>query len=138
MAGELKFFSEEWVEEALKAERAAGDNINAGFKDPDNFNHVLALECSDRPELVSHIEYVGGHSASWSTKPFDESRVWTRFVATVETWRAAAEGKSPGSNLIMGGKIKLTKGPMKGAVENANAFNRFVRSWGEVPTDWDV
>lgn len=133
-----KFFSKEWCEQALVAEQAAGTDIYNGFKEPESFTHVLALECIDRPELITHIKYVAGRSATWTTDLFPEDEVWVRFRAKVEFWKQAAEGVKPGSDLIMGGRIKLTKGTMTSAVENAGAFNHFVASWGKVPTDWDV
>lgn len=34
----------------------------------------------------------------------------------------------------MAGQLKLMKGP----IENADAFNSFLRSWGQVDTDWNV
>lgn len=135
---ELKFFSEEWCEQALIAEREAAVAIYNGFKDATTFTHVLALECIDRPDLITHIQYVQGKSVKWTTNLFPEDEVWARFRAKVEHWRQAAEGVKPGSDLIMAGRIKLAKGTMTSAVENAGAFNNFVASWGKVSTDWNV
>lgn len=135
---DVKFFSEEWCEQALAAEKEASTQIYAGFKDPSTFTHVMSVECTDRPGLITHIEYVQGRAKSWSTKLWPEDDVWARFTADLETWRSAAEGDEQGSSLIMAGKIKLAKGLMKSLVENADAFNNWVLSWGDVPTDWDV
>jgi hypothetical protein len=87
---------------------------------------------------VTQIEYVEGKAVSWTTVAWPEDQVWVRFVADVDTWRAAAEGDEQGSTLIMAGKIKIAKGLMKDLVENADAFNNWVLSWGDVATDWDV
>jgi hypothetical protein len=38
----------------------------------------------------------------------------------------------------MAGKVRLTRGTMKNAIENARALNVLVGAWGDLPTDWDV
>jgi putative sterol carrier protein len=134
-----KFFTEGWVTSALVAEQAAGDDIYKRFKRPAEFTHVLVLEVSDHPELKTHLEYRQGRSVKWTaTELFPEDQVWARFTANLGDWRSAAEGKAKASNLVMAGKIKLTKGTMKDALENAAPFDRLVQSFGEVDTDWDV
>jgi len=135
---DVKFFSEQWCELALAAEKDNTAQIYNGFKDPATFTHVMSVECTDRPGLITQIEYVQGRAASWSTKLWPEDQVWVRFTADVDTWRMAAEGDEQGSTLIMAGKIKIAKGLMKDLVENADAFNNWVLSWGDVSTDWNV
>jgi putative sterol carrier protein len=137
MAG--KFFSQAWTDQALKAEKAAADDIFKRLKNPKTFSHVIALEVTDRPGLVTHIQYAEGRSVTWTaTELFAEGTVWSRFTANLSDWRAAAEGKAKASNLVMAGKFKLVKGAMKDALENAPAFDRLVQTFGEVDTDWDV
>ena len=133
-----KFFSEAWVNEAHKVEQQIGDRLLKAFKNPATFDHVLAFEVADHPTLTTHLEYVGGRSVAWTaTDLFPEDQVWARFRANLEHWREAAEGKTPAANLIMAGKMRLTKGTMKAAVENAEPLNILVRSFGEVDTDWE-
>jgi hypothetical protein len=134
-----KFFSQAWTDQALKAERAAADVIYKRLRDAKTFSHVLALEVTDRPGLVTHIQYAEGRSVTWTaTELFAEDTVWSRFTANLSDWRAAAEGKAKASNLVMAGKVKLVKGAMKDALANAQAFDRLVETFGEIDTDWDV
>jgi putative sterol carrier protein len=134
-----KFFSQSWAEQALKVEREAGDEIFKRFKNPAAFTHVLALEVTDHPGVVTHIEYCEGRSVLWTaTDLFDEDNVWARFTAKLDDWHAAADGKAKASNLVMAGKIKLTKGAMKDALEHAAPFDRLVQTFGGVDTDWDI
>lgn len=134
-----KFFSQAWVDKALEVERSAGDETYRRFKDGAAFTHVLALEVTDHPGVVTHIRYVAGRSEVWTaTNLFSEDDVWARFTADLEHWRAGAEGKAKASSLVMGGKIKLTKGAMKDLVENAAAFDGLVQAFGGVDTAWDI
>jgi len=141
MTDQLKFFSEEWCDAALAAHVGALAEAEAkAVKDPANFNRVIAFEIADRPDLVTHLEYAGGRAVSWrsATNLFDEDRVCACFRGKVEHFREAAEGKTPAANLVMGGKVRLAKGSMKDAIENAKALNIIIRAWGDLPTDWDV
>ena len=134
-----KFFSQAWADQALKVEREASDEIYKRFKNPKAFTHVLALEVTDHPGVVTHIQYSEGRSVLWTaTDLFNEDDVWARFTANLEHWRAAAEGNAKASNLVMAGKIKLTKGAMKDAVEHSAPFDRLVQTFGGVETDWDI
>ena len=65
-----------------------------------------------------------------------EEQVWARFTGNLEEWRAGAEGQAKAGNLVMAGRLKLTKGAMKDALENAAPFDRPVQCFGVVPTDW--
>jgi putative sterol carrier protein len=91
----------------------------------------------DREQAVTQLEYVAGRPQSWTHQKFDEDQVFARFRAAADTWREAAEGKKSGAQLLMAGKIKLVKGPMPTAIENAAAFNGLLETWGQIPTDWE-
>jgi hypothetical protein len=134
----VPFFSAPWCDEALVAENAATNEIYKRFRKPAEFTHVLALEVTDHPGLVSHVEYVAGRAVAWTSGPHDEDKVWARFSGTLDAWRTAADGEAKASNLVMAGKLKLTKGAMKDALENAAPFDRLVQCFGAVATDWNV
>ena len=133
-----KFFSADWVREALVAERKAGDEIYKRFKKPQTFTHILAFAVEDRPNLSTYLDYVEGRSRNWSVGPIDETWVWARFAAPLDVWRSAAEGRAKASNLVIARKIRLVKGGLMDAFETAQPFNLLVKSWGDVDTDWDV
>jgi hypothetical protein len=136
---EPKFFSEEWCQFALKAEQAESTRIMKALKKPHTFTHVLAFEVADRPALKCHVKYEAGRTTVWTaTDLFDEAEVWARFRADLEHYQEAASGRTPAANLVMAGKMRLVKGTMKDAVENAQSLTLLVRCWGNVPTDWDV
>ena len=140
MTGKLKFFSDEWCAAAAAAHHGELAVRQAkALKDPANFNRVLAFGVTDRPDLISHVEVVAGRVVSWSaTNLFPEDQVFASFQGKVEHFREAAEGKTPAANLVMGGKVRLVKGSMKDAIENARALNVLIGAWGDLPTDWDV
>jgi hypothetical protein len=136
----LKFFSEDWCAAAAAAHQ--GDlavRQAKALRDPAKANYILAFEVADRPDLISHVEIVAGHVKNWSaTNLYPEDQIFARFVAPIEHFRDAAEGRTPAANLVMGGKMRLAKGTMKDAIENARALNVLLGAWGELPTDWDV
>ena len=140
MTDQLKFFSEEWCAAAAAAHQ--GDlavRQSKALKDPANFHRILGFGVTDRPDLVTHVEVVGGRVVSWSaTNLFPEEQVFASFQGKVEHFREAAEGKTPAANLVMGGKVRLVRGTMKDAIENARALNVLIGAWGDLPTDWDV
>lgn len=140
MTNQLKFFSDEWCAAAAAAHQGELAVRQAkALKDPANFNRVLAFGVTDRPDLISHVEVVAGRVVSWSaTNLFPEDQVFASFQGKVEHFREAAEGKTPAANLVMGGKVRLVKGSMKDAIENAKALNVLIGAWGDVPTNWDV
>jgi hypothetical protein len=73
----VKFFSERWCEEALRAE-TAHDRLLKAFKDPKTFTHVLAFELTDRPRLVSLLKYVERRPVAWTSTELsaeDEGRL---------------------------------------------------------------
>lgn len=133
---ELTLFSEEWCKAAMVAANNSA-TMQAGFKDPDTFTNLMAFTCTDA-DLTTHLEWEKGHVVDWSPPKYDESDLWLVIGADLETWKTAAQGGSEAGTLLMSGKIKFLKGPMSAAIENGGAFNSFVRSWGEVPTDWNV
>ncbi|MBS4730347.1 SCP2 sterol-binding domain-containing protein [Mycobacterium sp. SM1] len=136
MANALKLFSPEWCVAAQKVTNET-KAIYDGFKDPKAFTMKMAFGCSDR-DLSTHLEWNQGKLDYWGPPKYGEDELSLVINASVETWREAAEGRSEGGVLLMAGKIKFEKGPMSAAIENASAFNAFLRSWGQVPTDWDV
>jgi putative sterol carrier protein len=133
-----KFFSDEWCTKALAAENAASAEIIKRFKKPSEFTHVLALEVSDRPGVEALLRYEQGKCVAWGVKLAPEDEVWARFTATLDNWKKAGTGQAKASNLVMAGKMKLTKGAMKDALENAAPFDRLVQCFTAVETDWDV
>lgn len=140
MTDQLKFFSDEWCAAAAAAH--VGDfalRQRKALKDPANFNHVIAFQVTDRPDLITHVQILDGRVVSWSaTNLHPEDEVWVRFQGKIDHFREAAEGKTPAANLVMGGKVRLLKGTMKDAIENAQALNILIGAWGDVPTNWDV
>jgi hypothetical protein len=140
MTHKLKFFSDEWCAAAVAAHH--GDlavRQAKALKDPANFNRILAFGVTDRPGLISHVEVVAGRVVNWSaTNLYPEDQIFASFQGKVEHFREGAEGKTPAANLVMGGKVRLVKGTMKEAIENARALNVLIGAWGDLPTDWDV
>jgi hypothetical protein len=140
MTDQLKFFSEEWCAAAAAAHHGElAVRQEKALKDPANFNRVLAFGVTDRPDLTSHCEVAAGRVVNWTaTNLYPEDQVFASFQGKVEHFREAAEGKTPAANLVMGGKVRLVKGTMKDAIENARALNVLIGAWGDLPTDWDV
>ena len=140
MANPLKFFSDEWCAAALAAHHGelAERQIKA-VKDPANFNHLIVFEVTDRPDLVTELQYTGGRAVSWSAaNDHGEDQAWARFRGAIEHYREAADGTIAAAGLVMAGKLRLVKGSMRDAVENAQALNIIIRAWGDLPTDWNV
>lgn len=140
MTQQLKFFSEEWCAAAAAAhEGELGDRASKALKDPANFNNILAFGVIDRPDTVNHVEVVAGRVVKWTASDlFPEDQIFAAFQGKVEHFREAAEGKTPAANLVMGGKVRLVRGTMKDAIENAKALNVIIAAWGDLPTDWDI
>lgn len=136
MADKMKLFSEEWCQAAMEAVNA-NEAVYNGFKDPKSFTNRMAFTCEEKG-LTTHLEWHEAKLIQWTLPQFDESDLWLIINADLDTWRTAAEGASEGGKLLMAGKITFVKGPMSAAIENAGAFNNFLLSWGNVPTDWDV
>ena len=105
MSEPLKFFSEAWCSTALALRT---DEIVVGeyktVKKPDGFDHILAFEVIDRPDLIAYLEYKDARAVGFSaTERPDESRVWVRFRGKLEHFREAVEGSTSASNLVMRG-----------------------------------
>ncbi|WAM19257.1 hypothetical protein [Rhodococcus sp. JS3073] len=137
MTDKLKFFSQEWCDAALEAANA-NDAMYAGFKDPATFTNRMEFGVLGRGDVASHLEFKEGRIISWTPRTFDESELWLIINGSFETWQSAAAGEEEAGKLLMKGQIKFAKGPMSAAIENAGAINNFVRTWGQIPTDWDV
>jgi len=136
VSDQLTFFSPEWCE-AAKEVANKNEKMYRGFKDASTFTHKMAFTCND-PDLVTHMEWKEGVCLYWGPPQFADDELWLVIKADLDTWRTAAEGKSEGGQLLMAGKVVFAKGPVSAAIENAGAFNNFLRSWGDVPTNWDV
>jgi hypothetical protein len=136
----LKFFSEEWCAAAAAAHHGELAVRQAkALRDPASATYIIAFEVVDRPDLVTHVEIVAGHVESWTaTNLYPEDKIFASFLGAIDHFRDAAEGRTPAANLVMGGKVRLTRGTMKNAIENARALNVLVGAWGDLPTDWDV
>jgi hypothetical protein len=137
MSNGLKFFSQEWCDVAIDKINA-NDEVYKGFKDPATFTNRMEFGTIGHDDVATHLEWKGGKIVSWTTRQFPEEDLWLKIVASPETWRKVAEGGAEGGTLLLAGKIKFTHGPMSAAIENAGAFNNFLLSWGQVPTDWEI
>ncbi|PQP18960.1 SCP2 sterol-binding domain-containing protein [Rhodococcus opacus] len=137
MTDELKFLSPEWCNAALEAVNANPD-VYRGFKDPSTFTNRMEFGCTDRDDLGCHLEWDRGKIISWTPPKFDESDLWVVIHGSRDAFQRAAAGDEEGGMLLMSGQLKLIKGPMSAAIENAGALNNFLLSWGRVPTNWAV
>jgi len=134
---DLKFFSQEWCDVAREVANA-NDEMYRGFKDAATFSNYMGFGVIGRPDLAVHLEWKAGRILSWTPAQYEESEIWAIINGDLSTWSECAAGKAVGSKLLMAGKLKLAKGPITAAIENAKAFNSFLVSWGQVPTDWTV
>lgn len=137
MAEKLKFFSAEWCD-AVKDACNASEAMYKGFKDPGSFTNRMEFGVIGRDDLKMHMEWKEARIVEATPPKYDEGDLWLKINASLDTWEEAASGRTEGGKLLLAGKIKFAKGPMQAAIENAGAFNNFLRSWGEVPTDWEV
>jgi putative sterol carrier protein len=135
MVDQLKFFSQEWLD---AARQAVNDNkeVYKGFKDPDSWTNKMVFRTIDGPATT--LVWDQGELVSWMTGAIDDSELWLIIEGSLETWQTAAAGTVQGGKLLMLGKIKFIKGPMSAAIENSNALNNFLLTWGQIPTDWNV
>jgi len=132
----LKFLSDEWCAAAMEAINN-NDAVYKGFKDPKTFNHKMYFGTLDAGEAMSYFTFVEAKLTEWTTKPYDPPFDFG-LKAKVEHFREAAEGRTEGGKLLMGGKLKITDGNIQLAIQNAGAFNNFLLSFGQVDTDWDI
>lgn len=135
MSDQLKFFSQEWCDAAREAVNGNAE-VYKGFKDPDSFTNKMEFRTTGGP--ASTLEWDKGRVVSWTAGAIDESELAMVLEGNLDTWQTAAAGKEQGGKLLMQGKIKFVKGPMSAAIENANALNNFLLSWGAIATDWNV
>lgn len=136
MADELAFFSKEWCEKAMEAING-NDQVYAGFRDPKSFTNRMQFDCADR-DLPIHLEWTEAKLTYMGPPQFEDDDLFLIIRAPLDVWKIAASGQEEGGKLLMAGKIKFVKGPITAAVQNAGAFNHFLLSWGQVPTDWNV
>ncbi|ASR05588.1 hypothetical protein [Gordonia rubripertincta] len=137
MAQNLKFFSQEWLDAAIEAVNA-NEAIYNGFKDPESFTNKMEFRTTGNEGVASHLEWERGRLVSWTQPKFEESELWLIITGGLDTWKTAAAGDEQGGRLLLAGKMKFLQGPMSAAIENAEALNNFLLTWGQVPTDWDV
>lgn len=137
MSDKLKFFSQEWCDAAIDVINA-NEAMAKGFKEPETFTNKMEFGCIGRDDIACHLEWKSAKVVSWTTRRFDDSELWLVINGSLETWQSVANGDVEGGKTLLAGNIKFAKGPMRAAIENAGAFNAFLRAWGDVPTDWDV
>ena len=130
-------FSQEWCD-AAKEVCNANEDMYQGFKDASTFTHVMALGVAGHPGVGSEVGFKEGRIVSWKPGSIEDSDAWAILNGDIESWRKCADGTASGQQLLMGGKIKLVKGPIGAAIENAKALNSLLLSWGQVDTDWNV
>ena len=134
----VKFFSEEWCQEAM-AKINANDAVYKGFKDAGSFTHKMYFKVLDGPETKTYFTFNAGKLTEWTTKEIhDPSEIAFGLGGKIEHFREAAEGRTEGGKLLMGGKLKILDGNIQLAIQNAGAFNNFLLSFGQVDTDWDI
>lgn len=132
----LKFFSPQWCVEMAQIANA-DDQMYRGLHDAKTFTNHMHFGLVERPEVAIHVDWEQGKIANAAPARYGESDLWAMLNAHPDTWRLCAEGASA-STLLMAGKVKLAKGPMTAAIQNAKALDRFVNLWGRIPTDWAV
>lgn len=134
----LKFLSDEWCAAAMKAINS-NEAVYKGFKDPESFNYAMYFGLSDKPEVTTYFTFEEAKLTEWTTEkihgdgPFDFG-----LRAKAEHFRMAADGKQEGGKMLLGGLLRITDGSVAIAIENAEAFNQFLLTFGQVDTDWDV
>ncbi|TCK26288.1 SCP2 sterol-binding domain-containing protein [Pseudonocardia endophytica] len=131
----LTFLSDEWCAAAMEAINA-NDAVHQGFKAPETFDHPMYLGLLEK-DVTTYFTFKGAKLTEWSTSPLHDA-VDFGLRAKVEHYREAAEGKAEAGTLLMGGQLKLVEGDVQLAIQNAAAFNAFLRTFGEIDTDWDV
>jgi hypothetical protein len=134
----VKFFSEEWCEQVRVAinENPA---VIKGFKDAGSFTHKMYFKLLDGPESKTYFTFEQGVITEWTTKQIHEDGdIAFGLGGKIEHFREAAEGRTEGGKLLMGGKLKIVDGNIQLAIQNAGAFNNFLLTFGKVDTDWDL
>jgi hypothetical protein len=131
----LKFLSDEWCAAAQEAINA-NDAVYQGFKDAETFDHPMYIGLLDK-DVTTYFTFKGGKVTEWSNAP-REGAVDFGLRARAQTYREAAEGRSLAQQQLMGGHLKLVEGNVQLAIQNVGAFNAFLRTFGQIDTDWDV
>ncbi|MGH9022160.1 MAG: SCP2 sterol-binding domain-containing protein [Acidimicrobiia bacterium] len=131
-----KFMSPEWCEKAQVALNASEEMVK-GFRDAETFTNKMMFDCNDSDAKV-HLEWDKGKITYMGPAKFADDDLWLIIRADLAAWKEAASGNTEGGKLLMAGKIKFAKGPITAAVQNAGAFNAFLKTWGVVDTDWEV
>ena len=111
--------------------------VRGGLRDADGFTNKMQFDCNNSEAKV-HLEWDKGNIIYMGSPKFSDDDLWLIIRADVDTWKEAASGNTEGGKLLMAGKIKFAKGPITAAVQNAAAFNAFLKTWGQVDTDWAV
>ncbi|MGQ0464450.1 MAG: SCP2 sterol-binding domain-containing protein [Sporichthyaceae bacterium] len=134
----VKFFSEEWCQE-VREKINANPAVIKGFKDASTFSHPMYFKLLDATEAKTYFTFEKGVVTEWTTKEIHaEGDIAFGLAGKVEHFREAAEGRTEGGKLLMGGKLKIAHGNIQLAIQNAGAFNNFLLTFGQVDTDWDV
>ncbi len=134
----MKFLSDEWCAAAMTAINS-NEAVYKGFKDPESFNHDMYFGLLEKPEVTTYFTFEGAKLTEWTTEkihgdgPFDFG-----LRAKAEHFRMAAEGEQEGGKMLLGGLLRITDGSVALAIENAEAFNQFLLTFGQVDTDWNV
>lgn len=136
MAELVTLFSQQWCDAARDIVNS-DPQVYADLHDAPTFTNHMHFGLISRPEVAVHLDWEQGRVGQWTPAHYREDDLWAMLNAEVETWKQCAEGAS-GSKLLMAGKIKLAKGPMAAAIQNAKALDRFLNCWGQIPTDWNI
>jgi hypothetical protein len=131
---ELPLFGPEWCAKALEVANDTPD-IVAGSADPTGFQAVWALECTDRIDVASWVEFRAGRVYRWESGPVTVEGYRTVARAPVAVWRSAAQGEENGTDLLLGHHIKV-KDPRNRIASNYRAFDALLASWIDIPTLW--
>lgn len=129
----LMLFSPEWCDQ-LAESTDSDDLVYRGFRDPENFTYKFEFRTKDG--LAMHVEWEAGRVTYCGPPKFGEEELFFVIEAGADAFRSAAEREFDASRLLMGGRIKMLKGPISTAVENVGAFNEFFRGWENIQTDW--
>ncbi len=130
------FCSAAWCHEALLAAGEAGD-VRDGMVDSGAFDLALTFACTDFA-VASTVTFAGGDVRGWAPGPAAPGIRPAILRATLDTWRAAAEGERDATALLLAGKIRLKDTRKLAVAANYRALDALVASWVHVDTDWDA
>lgn len=132
----IPFCSAGWCREALIAAGESAD-VRDGMVDAAAFDLTLTFDCTDR-DVASTVTFAAGVVRGWVPGPADRSVRPAILRATLDTWRAAAEGERDATALLLAGKIRLKDTRNLAVAANYRVLDALVASWLHVATDWDV